>query len=77
MPSSITDLKVSPHDTLDYRITVLDNGLTALIIRDEVALKSAAALVAHVGSLKDPKGFHGLAHFLEHMLFMGSEKYPD
>lgn len=77
MPSTLSNLKVSPHDTLDYRITVLDNGLTALIIRDKVALKSAAALVAHVGSLKDPQEFHGLAHFLEHMLFMGSEKYPD
>lgn len=30
-----------------------------------------------VGALKDPVEFQGLAHFLEHMLFMGSEKYPD
>lgn len=26
--------------------------------------------------MSDPKEFPGLAHFCEHMLFMGSEKYP-
>jgi insulysin len=31
----------------------------------------------HVGSGLDPKESYGLAHFCEHMLFMGTEKYPD
>jgi insulysin len=31
----------------------------------------------HVGCTLDPKDFYGTAHFLEHMLFMGTEKYPD
>ena len=39
--------------------------------------KSAAALCVHVGSFSDPDSIPGLAHFLEHMVFMGSEKYPD
>ena len=30
-----------------------------------------------VGSFADPPDAQGLAHFLEHMLFMGSRKYPD
>ncbi|KAM7533316.1 hypothetical protein Aperf_G00000119047 [Anoplocephala perfoliata] len=38
--------------------------------------KSAAALCVHVGSFSDPMEAQGLAHFLEHMIFMGSEKYP-
>lgn len=29
-----------------------------------------------VGSFSDPSEIQGLAHFLEHMIFMGSEKYP-
>jgi insulysin len=29
------------------------------------------------GSLKDPVEFQGLAHFCEHMLFLGTEKYKD
>ena len=28
------------------------------------------------GSLNDPVGTDGLAHFCEHMLFLGTEKYP-
>lgn len=38
--------------------------------------QSAAALCVGVGSFSDPADLPGLAHFLEHMVFMGSEKYP-
>ncbi|XP_063283881.1 nardilysin [Pelobates fuscus] len=38
---------------------------------------SAAALCIGIGSFSDPEDLPGLAHFLEHMVFMGSEKYPD
>ena len=35
------------------------------------------SLSVNAGSLNDPEHRGGLAHFLEHMIFMGSEKYPD
>ncbi|TNN08084.1 Nardilysin isoform 2 [Schistosoma japonicum] len=38
--------------------------------------KSAAALCIKVGSFSDPLEAQGLSHFLEHMVFMGSLKYP-
>nr|XP_018915605.1 PREDICTED: nardilysin-like [Bemisia tabaci] len=37
---------------------------------------AAVALTIGVGSFSDPPNIPGLAHFLEHMIFMGTEKYP-
>nr|CAH7725466.1 unnamed protein product [Callosobruchus chinensis] len=37
---------------------------------------AAAGLCIGVGSFSDPKDVPGMAHFLEHMVFMGSEKFP-
>ncbi|XP_077395060.1 nardilysin-like [Festucalex cinctus] len=44
--------------------------------RGNAEKQSAAALCVGVGSFSDPTDLPGLAHFLEHMVFMGSEKYP-
>ena len=55
----------------------LDNGLRVMLISDPEAEKSAAALDVYVGSGSDPEDRQGLAHFLEHMLFLGTDKYPD
>lgn len=54
----------------------LKNGLEAYIISDPLAEKSAAALIVGVGSWQEPPEHPGLAHFLEHMLFLGTAKYP-
>ena len=35
------------------------------------------SLSVNVGSFNDPRHRQGLAHFLEHMIFMGSEKYEE
>ncbi|XAR60816.1 Insulysin [Bertholletia excelsa] len=39
--------------------------------------QAAAALSVGMGSFSDPFEAQGLAHFLEHMLFMGSAEFPD
>ncbi|KAJ4719217.1 Insulin-degrading enzyme [Melia azedarach] len=39
--------------------------------------KAAAAMCVGMGSFSDPVEAQGLAHFLEHMLFMGSSEFPD
>lgn len=38
---------------------------------------AAAALTVGVGSFWDTDDLQGMAHFVEHMVFMGSVKYPD
>jgi secreted Zn-dependent insulinase-like peptidase len=67
----------SPHDPRSYETLVLDNGLKVVLVSDPSTDKAAASLDVNIGSGSDPEGRDGLAHFLEHMLFLGTEKYPD
>ena len=60
----------------DTRTLVLDNGLQVLLMHDLDVDRSAAALSVGVGQLYDPWEKQGLAHYLEHMLFLGTKKYP-
>lgn len=64
-------------DDREHRYLELQNGLKVLLISDPDSDQAAAALSVGVGSLADPAGREGLAHFLEHMLFLGTEKYPE
>lgn len=70
-------IEISPNDTRAYRALVLENGLRLVLVSDPEAEKSAAALAVRVGSLQDPAEQQGMAHYLEHMLFLGTEKYPE
>ncbi|MBS0629674.1 MAG: insulinase family protein [Verrucomicrobia bacterium] len=54
----------------------LANGLEAYLISDPEVDQSAAALAVEAGSWNDPLEYPGMAHFLEHMLFMGTKAYP-
>ncbi|KAF9547358.1 Insulinase (Peptidase M16) [Mortierella hygrophila] len=69
-------IESSPNDERSYRLVRLNNDLEVLLIHDAKADKSAAALDVHVGHLSDPDNLQGLAHYLEHLLFLGTDKYP-
>ncbi len=66
----------SAHDPRQYQAIKLTNGMTVLLVSDAQAPKSLAALALPVGSLEDPNTQLGLAHYLEHMVLMGSKRYP-
>src|SRR5258706_7533919 len=68
---------VAPTDTAASRGVTLDNGMRVLLVSDAKFNKSAASLVVNTGTIDDPRETEGLAHFTEHMLFLGTEKYPD
>lgn len=72
-----TDIIQSPTDHRSYAMVTLANGLRCTLIHDPNAELSTAALAVAAGHFQDPIDTQGLAHFLEHMLFLGTEKYPE
>jgi insulysin len=61
-------------DNRSYRVVKLQNKLEALLIHDPETDKASGALDVNVGSFSDTDDMPGLAHAVEHMLFMGTEK---
>jgi len=75
-------LEKSISDKNDYDLFILENGLTCLLINDKNQNNSensicSVSIVVNAGSFNDPVNRPGLAHFLEHMIFMGSDEFPD
>ncbi|KAG5674724.1 hypothetical protein PVAND_004676 [Polypedilum vanderplanki] len=76
----------SLSDRKKYKLLKLTNGMKVLLVKNATTCGeenesgkenfAAVALTIDVGSFDDPKNVQGLAHFLEHMIFMGTEKYP-
>ena len=64
-----------PGDGAHVTIHRLSNGMTVYLSPDPTAATIVAHVVVHAGSSNDPADFRpGLAHYLEHMLFKGTEK---
>ena len=60
------------------RIGKLDNGLTYYLRHNNTPEKKANFYIAQrVGSIQEDDSQQGLAHFLEHMAFNGSEHFPN
>ena len=68
---------VSPNDQRQYKTFTLPNKLEVVLVSDPSTEKSAVSLSVGAGMFQDPMTQQGLAHYLEHMLFMGTERYPD
>lgn len=75
--SSSAKIIKPPLDKRTYDTFVLPNGLKVLLCSDPSSTTSAVAMNVHVGACSDPVEVSGLAHFCEHMLFLGTELYPE
>jgi insulysin len=70
----IEDLERPVLDDRSYRIITLRNELEVLLIHDAETDKASGALDVNVGSFSDATDMPGIAHAVEHLLFMGTEK---
>ena len=59
-----------------YKRTTLDNGLRLLTAPMPGMRSASIALFFTVGSRYESRPLAGISHFIEHMLFKGTEHYP-
>ena len=84
MVSAITLLAVScsPYkyetvkgDPLETKIYTLDNGLKVYMSINKEEPRIQANIAVKVGGKNDPSETTGLAHYFEHLMFKGTEKF--
>lgn len=63
-------------DWREFRALRLANGMTVLLVHDPYSRTFGAAARVAAGAAADPRDYPGLAHFCEHMLFLGSASFP-
>ncbi|WP_176700582.1 pitrilysin [Gilliamella sp. App4-10] len=76
-PVLLERVQQSDRDNRQYEVIEMTNQMRVLLVSDPNAVKSLGSLALPVGSLQDPKDQQGLAHYTEHMVLMGSTKYPE
>lgn len=66
----------APHEAAQVQRTTLDNGLTVLTRELHHAPVAAFWLWYRVGSRNEVPGITGIAHWVEHMMFKGTQRFP-
>ena len=67
-------LEAPELDDRSYRVIRLPNKLEALLVHDADTDKASASVNVNVGSFSDDEDMPGMAHAVEHLLFMGTKK---
>jgi len=68
------ELEAPLLDDRSYRVIRLPNKLEALLVHDPETDKASASVNVKVGSFSDADDMPGMAHAVEHLLFMGTRK---
>src|ERR1700733_8057529 len=63
------------NDPMQARVYTLSNGLTVLLSVNHKEPRIAVRIAVRAGSNTDPDDHTGLAHYLEHLLFKGTDQY--
>jgi zinc protease len=68
--------ETAPSPTGDEAVTTftLDNGMEAIVIEDDRAPVVVHMVWYDVGAADEPPGKSGIAHFLEHLMFKGTDE---
>src|SRR5690349_3749601 len=61
---------------IDYKKTTLDNGVRILTAPLHETKAMTLQFLVGTGSRNERANENGISHFLEHILFKGTEKYP-
>jgi predicted Zn-dependent peptidase len=67
--------KYVTNDPMNTRFYTLKNGLTVALSPNKKEPRISVRIPVRTGSNNDPKDHTGLAHYLEHLLFKGTDKY--
>jgi len=62
-------------DPLGVRYYTLENGLTVILSVNKTEPRIQTFIAVKAGSKNDPSDHTGLAHYLEHMMFKGTDRY--
>ena len=73
VPSRAAEQTSTPSPVFQF---ALQNGMQVVVIPDHRAPIVTHMVWFKVGAVDDPPGISGLAHFFEHMMFRGTQKYP-
>ena len=72
----ISSISVS-KTKFDAKQFSLKNGLKVVVVENKRAPIIAQMIWYNFGSNVEEKGKSGLAHFMEHLMFKGTKKYPE
>lgn len=71
----ILGVRPVPAAVFDPTVFTLDNGLQVVVIENHRAPVVTQMVWYRVGAADEPPGTSGIAHFLEHLMFRGTENY--
>jgi len=67
----------APHKIYDAKTMTLDNGMQVVVVKNPRTPAVTHMVWYRIGGADEVMGHSGLAHYLEHLMFKGSERVPD